>query len=40
MAYGRGLSIDSARGRGSRIVLQVPYVASSQLALLTEGVGT
>lgn len=40
MAYGRGLSIDSARGRGTRIVFEVPFVASSQLAVLTEEVGT
>jgi len=39
MAYGHGLHIDSARGRSTRIVFQVPYVATSQVALQTEEVG-
>ncbi len=40
MAYGSGLSIDSARGRGTSIAFQVPFVVTSTPAPQTEEVGT
>jgi len=39
MAYGRGLSIDSARGRGTSIAFQVPFLVASPLAVQPEEVG-
>ena len=40
IAYGRGLTIDSSRGRGTRIVFRVPFAPSSQLVPEAEEGGT